>query len=96
MGLLSRCSVVVGGGCGTVSEAWLCDFSGDQAWMGHTILHNWHVRGVRGSDSGLAQDLALTSQAFLRLPAHQQRGKEGVLASTGGVHCWGAAIRNVV
>ena len=68
-----------------MSEAWLCDFSGDQAWMGHTILHNWHVRGVRGSDSGLAQDLALTSQAFLRLPAHQQRGKEGVLAR----HRWG-------
>ena len=40
---------------------------------------------MHGPDSGLALDLALVSQASLKLPAHQQRGKEGSM-------CWGAQM----
>lgn len=46
---------------------------------------DWRSLGVPGPDSGLALDLALVSQASLRLPAHQQRGKEGSM-------CWGAQM----
>lgn len=46
--------------------------------------------GGHGSDSGLAQDMALVSQASLRLPAHPQRRGRRHVESTSGVHCWGA------